>query len=518
MSAPARRMARKAKTRARGSAPSATSDRRRWLAPAVMALTFLAYVPSLAYEFVSDDKNQIARNIQLQSWEFVPRYFTGHVWAQMADYSARYYRPLFMLWLRFNHAFFGTEPWGWHFSTVLAHVAATGLLFLLVRRLTGESAVALPAALIFGLHPVHLESVAWVSGVTDPLMFLAILGSLLCYLRWQQNPRGTWLALSALLYLAALLVKETALATLPLLLLLAWRKRQEVSFAAALLPFGCVSLFYLGLRLWALHGLGVPQQSIPLRQMLLTWPMMVGHYLKHLLLPVGLSGFYPSNVLSATTLPGFWIPLAVVVAALAAVWFLVRKLEPGAERDTGVFAAVLSVAPLLLALNLNRLDRDNFLHDRYLYLTSAGFAILLALALRRLATPRLNAVAVIIIALLLGGLTVAQESIWTDNVSLYRRATETVPQRGVYRRLLADNLAMRGRCGEAIPVYEQVVASDPANWTALSNLGQCYLLLGDIEAGERYLERAAATGNDPKAWQDLQQLREQLRRKEMPGR
>jgi tetratricopeptide (TPR) repeat protein len=341
---------------------------------------------------------------------------------------------------------------------------------------------------------------------------------LLCYLRWQQNPRGTWLALSAVLYLAALLVKETALATLPLLLLLAWRKRREVSFAAALLPFGGVSLFYLGLRLWALHGLGVPQQSIPLRQMLLTWPMMVGHYLKSLLLPVGLSGFYPSNVLPATTLPGFWTPLAAVVAALVAVWFLLRKLEPGAERDTGVFAAMLSVAPLLLALNLNRLDRDNFLHDRYLYLTSAGLAILLALALRRLATPRLNSAAVIIIALLLGGLTVAQESIWTDNVSLYRRATEAAPQRGIYRRLLADNLAMRGRCGEAIPVYEQVVASDPANWTALSNLGQCYLLLGDIEAGERYLERAAATGNDPKAWQDLQQSREQLRRKEIPGR
>ena len=91
-----------------------------------------------------------------------------------------YYRPLFLLWLRINDAVFGNQAWGWHLTTILAHVLATLLVYLLAWRLGIGRDVALLAALIFGLHPAHIEAVAWISGVTEPLLGIYLD----CFVPW----------------------------------------------------------------------------------------------------------------------------------------------------------------------------------------------------------------------------------------------------------------------------------------------------------------------------------------------
>jgi hypothetical protein len=175
------------------------------------AIGFLAYVPTLGFQFVYDDKPQIIQNPAIRAWRYLPNYFTSHVWAELYPHvGSDYYRPVFLLWFRLNHAMFGVNPVGWHLTTVLCHVAATYLVFRLVRRLAASPWTAFSAATLFALHPVYIESVAWVSGVTDPLLAILLLGSFLAYMRFREGNRWGWMGLALAFFVLGLLEKETA--------------------------------------------------------------------------------------------------------------------------------------------------------------------------------------------------------------------------------------------------------------------------------------------------------------------
>ena len=179
----------------------------RYIVPAiVVAVTFIAYMGALRYDFVYDDENQIVQNPTVQSWTFAPRYFTDHLWFFKYPIG-NYYRPIFLVWLALNHTLFGLNPVGYHLTTILAHVMATLLVFYLARRLTGDLATAALASALFGLHPAHIEAAAWISGVSEALLAISLIGSFLCYLRYRDRGEGrrkTWLVAS--LVLAALAV------------------------------------------------------------------------------------------------------------------------------------------------------------------------------------------------------------------------------------------------------------------------------------------------------------------------
>src|ERR1700722_4835856 len=143
----------------------------------VCAITALVYMATLSFGFAYYLIPQTLQNPAVHEWRFVPQYFSSHVWAAIyPNTSGNYYRPIFLLWLRLNYAFFGADAAGWHLTSVACHVLATWLVFRIVRQMAGDRATALLAALIFGVHPAHIENVAWISGVTDPLMACFVLG------------------------------------------------------------------------------------------------------------------------------------------------------------------------------------------------------------------------------------------------------------------------------------------------------------------------------------------------------
>ncbi len=188
----------------------------RWaraLAPAaILAATFLAYAGTLGFGFVFDDVAGIVRNDSIRAWHYLPSYFTSHVWSFLYPHLlSNYYRPLFLLWLRLNDAVFGLRPWGWHLTSVAAHLVATYLVYCLGLRLTRDAWVAAFAGLIFGLDPVHLEAVAYVSAVPELLCTLLVLAALLAWLRARESRPRTWLAVALALYSGALLAKESGM-------------------------------------------------------------------------------------------------------------------------------------------------------------------------------------------------------------------------------------------------------------------------------------------------------------------
>jgi len=121
---------------------SSTSRFPRLWAASVCILTFLAYLGTLRFEFVHDDRGIIVENPAVHSWHAVPGYFTSHVWTAVAPailgIEYRVYRPLILLWFRINDAMFGHQAAGWHFTTVVAHVVAAYCVFLLAHRIFGE--------------------------------------------------------------------------------------------------------------------------------------------------------------------------------------------------------------------------------------------------------------------------------------------------------------------------------------------------------------------------------------------
>src|SRR5438067_2903080 len=203
----------------------------------VIASTVLVYANSLSGAFVFDDTKQIAGNPALRSWGNIARAFTSDVWAFQRgtltkDIPPPYYRPLFTAYLTINYQLFGLWEPGWHLMNLLVHTGATVAIYFLLKRLSGDRVIAPIAALIFGLHPAHVESVSWISGIPDPLAALFYAPSLIWYVRYRTDGERKFLIASVIAYGLSALCKETPLA-LPLVFIV-WeltraRTRQGLS-------------------------------------------------------------------------------------------------------------------------------------------------------------------------------------------------------------------------------------------------------------------------------------------------
>ena len=467
---------------------------------AIVVLTGAIYLPTLGFEFVYDDYAQIVETKQLNSWRMIPHYFTGHVWAwKTPGVPGPYYRPVFLLWLLANQLFFGLSPLWWHLTSVLTHLGVTLLVYALATKLSGDRWVGAIASLLFGVHPAHLESVAWVSGITDPLLAVFLLGAMLCYLR--REPK--WQLASLALYGIALLEKETAVILPCLIFAHAWlfdtpakasvHSRLKLSTAAAL-PSIFLTSIYLGLRLSVLHALSIVITPVPWRDMAFTWPSMFVFYLRHLVWPGGLSVLYSLPVLHRPDLWHFAVP-CLILAAVASVLVLWSLRSPVAA-----FSSLILFLPLLPAMNLRTFARVEVVHDRYLYLPSIGFAILVALALRniRVGPRRLAGHPVLQWALLLllsSGLAfgvIQQGQYWSNNLSLFTRAVSVAPNNEIANQCLGTALLLHGRTADAVPYYMRALESNPNMPDAQYSLGRCFYELGMYADSEAHFERAAS--------------------------
>ncbi len=513
----------------------------------VCSITALVYVATLSFGFVYDDVPQILNNPAIHSWRFVPQYFTSHVWAAIyPNTTGNYYRPLFLLWLKLNYALFGTKAAGWHMTNIACHVLATWLVFRVAQQLSGDRLTAFLTALIFGLHPAHVENVAWISGVSDPLMACFLLGSFSAFLSSRTSravpeaerhePRATsqeqsygekggfgllaargsrpapaFKAMSLALFALALLSKETAI-VLPLLIfafvLIFERDHEPRAKLARRLtvalqqsaPYLLLVLLYALARYGALGGWSHPTIPIGWTQVVLTWPAVLWFYARHLILPLRLSEFYSLDYVSHFSASAVLSPLAFLLIVAAAVTFIlifIGRNSNARSREAARFALVLIVVPLLPVLDLHSLTVGDIVHDRYLYLSSVGFALLIALLIRELAQrlPEkqrtiLPAVFVATIGVAFAALTITQQMPWASDILLYTCGLEFAPANLTVRDNLASALLKANEPERAIPLYLEVLKSNPDFWRSTYNLGFAYYKTAQFPAAERYLQRA----------------------------
>jgi tetratricopeptide (TPR) repeat protein len=401
----------------------------------IVAATVFVYANSLSGAFVFDDTKQIVGNPALRFWGNILRAFTSDVWSFQRgtltkDVPPPYYRPLFTAYLTVNYKLFGLWEPGWHLMNLLVHTGATVVVFFLIKRLSGDRLIATLAALVFGLHPAHVESVSWISGIPDPLAALFFVPSLIWYVRYREEGDRKFLIASVIAYGLAALCKETPL-TLPLVFIV-WEltragTRQSLGargreILLRLIPYAVVAGAYLVLRFAVLGRISWKHPfmaRVPDSAIWMTVPYVFVSYLRHLVAPFYLSLIYGTSFVTTATDPRFFIPVALIVVLAILLWTN-RKKFSGASWT----ALALIVAPLLPVLNLRVFHYEYIIQDRYLYLPSIGFCYLIAILLVRWSRRQKQFATVVAVALIIafGAGTYAQNRVWHDAVSLWRRA------------------------------------------------------------------------------------------------
>ncbi|MGH9802449.1 MAG: tetratricopeptide repeat protein [Blastocatellia bacterium] len=478
----------------------------------ILAITLIVFLNSLSGEFVYDDSYQILKNPTVQSAENIPAMFTQGVWQFMTSDTSKavglYYRPMFNSLLIVNYQLFGFSPFGWHLVSLLLHLAATFLVYRLIRAWDQPREVAALAALLFGIHPIHVESVAWVSGVPDPLATVFVLLALIFHERHVREGGASykWQLASLAAALLALFTKEVAIAMAGAVVLREWlREKDGETFSARLnrslslaAPFIIAAMLYLAARIAVLGFISKPEPkavAITAEQVLLTVPSVLFAYVRMLFAPYPLSVIYDHGYVNEPSQPPFWLPLLLFIAVIAISLWLVRKSK------IGLLALAWTAMFVLPVLNLKAFNpEESIIHDRYLYLPSVGFCLLAAMGIFWLynraaaSTKKLVFAAASLIVIVFSGLTFAQNLTWQNDLTMATHALNFAPGRPFLLNYLAAYYSNHSNTPEAEKYYKQAIAAKPDYYDAMSNLGDIYYKQNNFVESEKYYAQAVAAG------------------------
>ena len=400
-------------------------------------VAFCAFANTLGHGFVYDDNRQILQNPLIKKSELYGKALTSDVWAFKGggDIAAsNYYRPTFVAWMIVNWKLFGASPAGWHAATVLLHVLVCLLLFTFLRRFGCEDITAAIIAVLFAVHPVHVENVAWISGATDSLMGVFLLTSLILAQAYAASLRtkSGLLVLSIALYLLALGSKEVALFCLPLYWLVFRNPAEKNSNYAAIkptLPYIAVAVGFFIVRMRILGAIFIPvEDPVQGNIAFLSIPKVFIFYLRQVVMPVSLGPALPIRAAASISFVDVVVPLLLSIFALWALWALARRTV------IQTFGLALFILTLLPVLNPGNFGTEQLVHDRYLYLPLAGLLIVLIPALigylkekEILVNMKLLVFGFGLIALLLFSKTFFYNRVWTSSETLWRYAVTIDP-------------------------------------------------------------------------------------------
>jgi tetratricopeptide (TPR) repeat protein len=450
----------------------------------IFAVTLLAYLPAVRGGFLWDDDFHLTQP-DLQSVEGLKR-----IWFE-AGATQQFY-PLLHSAFWVEHRLWGDSVVGYHLANILLHAAAACLVVAVVRRL------ALPGAwlagLIFALHPVCVESVAWISEQKNTLSTIFYLGSALVYLRFDQDRRPSRYFLALGLFVLALLTK-TVTATLPAaLLVIFWWRRGRLSWRRDVRPL--LPWFGLGataglLTSWVERtfiGARGADFTLNLLERGLLAGRVIWFYLGKLVWPADLIFIYPRWAIDATVWWQYLFPLGVLALVAGLGIVAQRQRGPLARAAAAGLAGFLIFAgtlfPALGFINVYPFV-FSYVADHFQYQASLGIIVPVAagltLAAGRLLDSRAPAIRWLgpmgggLLLATLGALTWRQCGMYRDAGTLYRETLARNPACGMAHTNLGDLLSrIPGRLPEAIDHFEAALRINPRDVNAHNDLGHAF--------------------------------------------
>jgi tetratricopeptide (TPR) repeat protein len=437
------------------------------------------YARTIGFGWVYDDRLDVVRNTFVQSFAYLPQWFTSTAWAGAAGENFLY-RPLALLTYALNYQVSALEPWSYHLVNIVLH-AGVSVLVVRVGRMWGLSTMAAGlGGLLFAVHPVHVEVAAAVFGRKDALAALFTLAMVLLHRR--AMARGGWTAaLPVVAYACAMLSKEAGVVGLALVAVHDWfleadrgrllrNQRAAGLYVAYLLTF----LVYLLVRTTVVGGIGVADTSFLDNPMVAAGPgarlgtaiVVVGRGVALLAAPLKLSPDYSYDAIPVVQ-SLFDLRLAATLVALGLLGWV---LATGRVRGPVVPLGVLWYAIALFPTSSLLLPVGTIFAERLLYLPSVAACLLTAAGLAWV-SRRSRRVALAAAFALVAGLTVQTvrySSVWREDIPLFRWAVANVPRSTKAHHILGEELLWAGYLGEGVRELDLALAIAPGNKYAAS--------------------------------------------------
>ena len=438
----------------------------------LVGIVIIVYLPVWHAGFIWDDDTFLVNNPLIRQADGLYQFWFT---ARAPDYFPLTSTALWLEW-----RLWGTNPLGYHIINVLLHALSTLLIWRVLARLKIPGSWL--AAALFAVHPVNVESVAWITERKNTLAMLFYLTSILCYLRFEDACRWRWYGMALGSFVLALLSK-TAVAPLPIVLLgMAWWRQGKISFrnAGRTLPFFGVAVL-LGLTtIWfqshnAIGSEMVRMDSLWSRLAAAGWA--VWFYLYKALLPLNLMFVYPKWQIDATKLLSY-VPLLLVLAGTAVLWRYRKGWSRAWLFGLGYFVVML--LPVLGFLNIYFMN-FSLVADHWQYFSIIGPIGLVAsgitLASGRLKKRNFFLLPVIFSAILLlalSFLTWRQTCNYSDSEKLWKITIAKNPDCWLAYNNLGIILEKEGQIDKAIVQYHEAIRLKPDLAVAYFNRGSAY--------------------------------------------
>ncbi len=477
------------------------------------ALTFgllvgAAYFPALRGGFVWDDVVFTEEPV-LHTWPGL-----WSIWFSPADIrNEGHYWPVVYTSFWLEHMLWGLAPLGYHAVNLLLHWVNSVLVWRLLARLAVPGAWAVAA--VFAVHPLHVESAAWVIERKDLLSALFYLTAALTWIRFVETPGRGRYALALALFTAGLLSKSVVVTLPAALLIWHWAKRRRIAAADLfrLAPFFAVGLAVTLGDLWYYTSREPLALGYSLVERLLIACRALWFYAGKLLWPTDLAVIYPLWDVRAGD-PAAWAWAAAAAAAAAFLWLGRHRLGPGPL--AGALFYVVMLAPVLGFVDYGYMQ-FSFVADRYQYLAGIGVLAVLvggaAWGVGRLPEGYAIGARGLLAAVLalLGVLTWNQSRIYKDEIAFFSHIVSLNPAaRDAYLNL-GTAFFEAGKFDDGLAASRLAVKHRPDSAGAHSNVGRALLKLERLDEAERHLRRALQL--DPRSATARQNLAELLRRR-----
>ena len=417
------------------------SSRWRWVASVgmIVGAVLLVYLPALRAGFVWDDEQLITANPLLRTFSGLIEIWSG---GRTADYF-----PIANTAFWIEHHLFGDNPIGYHVLNIMLQATDAVLAWLVLRRLQIPGAWF--AGLIFGIHPVQVESVAWISELKNVLAMFFMLLSILCFLEIDKKLRGRAAYVGSLIFFAFALLSKTQVAFVPAVLLLCawWRDRDRATLrgeSIRIVPFFVMAAVFSLITIW-FQNRGIGEEEIIIGSFprhLANAGMAIWWYAGKVFVPARLMAIYPRWRFDSPDL-WEWLPLIALVVLASEIWFFRNRGMRGVFFAAGYF--VVALLPVVGLVRMAYLRSGTLVADHLQYfadvsliaLVCAGVAMFANGARRELKT------AIAVISILAIGVMGAyswqraqvfhdEESLWRDNLAKNPDAWQAHARLGQY--------------------------------------------------------------------------------------
>ncbi len=459
------------------------TDQKKYLQ--LFLITVAVHILMLKNEFTfySDDAyvlyNPIVRHISFENLKLMfTSYFDGH------------YHPLTLLSLAINYAMSGDHAISYNITNLLIHSCNTVLIFVFIKQLFKKPEFAFAVALLWALHPLHVESVARITDRKDTQYVFFLLISLINYLKYKQTTGTKFLVYAFISFLLSLLSKGQALILPFIILLIEWyyskteNKKPDFKIALYLLPVS-ILFAWMAFRAQLFSGYLTQTENISFSQMIFYPASILSNYVFKLLIPLNLSAQYTIPKIEDISSHYYLLCIPVLIIGFL-IWAVTRK------KYVYFFGTVFYLITVSIMLRIVPIA-ENFMPDRYNYLPSLGFCIICAEFFFYIKEKykAANMITYLAYAYLLffGVTSFLRVPVWKNGLSVWEDSYKKYPEDTDVLQNLGDVYLTKQQYEKAIPFFQKSIEADSLNVLARFSLYRSYNSIGNSAMAETELKK-----------------------------